>query len=175
MATTCKLIAKNVLGSNTGTVTFSSIPQTGYTDLLLVMSARSTRTPANTGQLGSLQVRPNGATTNLSTRWLRGNGSAAASSTDTALDFPIGPDDTTNWTANTFTSVEVYIPNYAGAANKSVSGVTAIETNGATSYIYVVAGLWSSTAAITSLDVVEGGANSFKSGSSFFLYGISKA
>jgi hypothetical protein len=174
MATTCKLIAKNVLGSNTGTVTFSSIPGT-YTDLLLLVSARSTRTPATTGQLGSLQVRPNAATTNLSTRWLRGNGSAAASSTDTALDFPIGPDDATNWTADTFTSVEIYIPNYAGSTNKSLSGITTIETNGATSYMYAVAGLWSSTAAITSVDLVEGGSNNFKSGSSFFLYGITKA
>jgi hypothetical protein len=167
MATTCKLIAKNVLGSASATITFSSIPQTGYTDLLLVCSTRTTRSSA----ADYVSVRPNGATTNLSIRTLQGQGSGGSSGTDTGW-WSINNGATS--TSNCFSSHEFYIPNYAGSTNKSVSITGVMEQNDATAYIQAIAGLWSSTSAITSLDVV-GYYNSFVSGSSFFLYGISKA
>lgn len=170
MATTCKLIAKNVLGSDTATVTFSSIPGTGYTDLAVLVSARSARASA---LADTLLIGFNGATTNLTFRALYGSGSIAGSfsgSTGGAFDLPAA-----NATASTFGSGLVYIPNYAGSTNKSFSWEGAQESNGTESYITVGAGLWSQTTAISSIELSTTNTQNFKSGSSFFLYGITKA
>ena len=173
MATTMKLIAKNVLGSNTATVTFSSIPGTGYTDLLVVASIRSSRAAAS----DALFILFNGNTTlgsgsNVTGRILTGNGSTAASTalTDNFL-CDIGA---ASATSNTFGALEIYLPNYAGAANKSFSQTHAYENNATTAIITAGAHLWSSTDAVTSVgfDALFG---DFASGSSFFLYGITKA
>ena len=169
MATTCKLIAKNVLGSNTANVEFTSIPST-YTDLLVVASARTTRA-SNTW--ADVRIRYNGAAndTGLSGRYLQGNGATAASAT-VAYGW-IGDVTATTATSNTLASLEVYIPNYAGSTNKLFSSVCAHETNATTAYLVAIAGLWSDTSAITSLKLIPVG--DFVSGSSFFLYGITKA
>jgi len=173
MATTMKLISKQVLGSNSATVTFSSIPGTGYTDLLIVASIRSTRAAVS----DALYILFNGNTTlgpgsNVTGRILAGNGSAA---TSTALtDNYLGGIGAASATSNTFSALEIYLPNYAGATNKSFSLTSAYENNATTAEITVGAHLWSSTAAVTSVgfDALFG---DFVTGSSFFLYGISKA
>ena len=70
MTTTYEFIAKNVLSSNTSSITFSSIPQT-YTDLVLII---------NGGNTGAVQVaiRFNGDTgNNYSNQSLTGNGATA--------------------------------------------------------------------------------------------------
>jgi hypothetical protein len=170
MATTCKLIAKNVLGSSASTVTFSSIPST-YTDLLLVASARTGYTSSH---YQGIYVRPNGATTNLSSRVLYGAGSSAGS-LNYGSDLLIFT-STADATASTFASCEIYIPNYAGSTNKSVSASWGVETNSSTANILgATAGLWASTSAITSIDLVPLYSASFVADSSFFLYGITKA
>jgi len=174
MATTCKLIAKNVLGSNATDVTFSSIPGT-YTDLYLLISARSNRA---TVTYDSVILLLNGdSANNMTGRTLRGNGSAASSFSQAAAKaLEIDTSATgADATSNTFGSLEVYIPNYAGSTNKSISATAAHETNASTAYIGAVAGLWSNTAAITSIKITPSGANNFVTNSSFFLYGITKA
>ncbi len=168
MPTTMKLIAKNVLGSNTATVTFSSIPQT-YTDLLLITSARCSRAVT----VSDLAVAFNGSTANFTGRALYGNGSSALSTTSVARY--VGTITGANATANTFGSSECYIPNYTGSTNKSFSVSGCNETNATEAYISVIAGLWSNTAAITSIDITEQGGGNLVTGSSFFLYGITKA
>jgi len=169
MATTCKLIAKNVLGSDTSSVTFSSIPGTGYTDLLVVASARTSKT----GQADDyIKIQFNSSSSNLSGRFLIGTGSAASSATDTAVYVPCAA---AGATASTFGVSTFYIPNYAGSTNKSVSGEGAGETNATIAIMYATAGLWSNTAAITSVGLVPYYGPNFVSGSSFFLYGITKA
>lgn len=173
MPTTMKLIAKQTLTSTTATVTFSNIPG-AYTDLLCVVSARANRTTATTSQPGYVQMNPNGSSANHSLRTLQGNGSTATSYTDTLI-YAICPANSANWTADTFGYAEFYIPNYAGSTNKSVSIFGGSENNNATTFTAVTAALWSNTAAITSLDFVEQNSHSFVSGSSFFLYGITKA
>lgn len=78
-------------------------------------------------------------------------------------------------TANTFSNGELYIPNYAGSANKPTSWFNAQENNTTTAYINSHANLWSNTSAITSITLTASvGTNEIKSGSSFYLYGISK-
>ena len=182
MATTCKLIAKQTLGSDTATVTFSDIPGT-YTDLLVTSSWR------NTGSNAGGCMRMNGDTaSNYSYRGLRTNNGTSASSFNSASwvsSFGTVYDELiffnvvdTNLTADTFASVAIYIPNYAGSTNKSVSIDFAAENNGTATYLGVEAGLWSSTAAITSLSFFSdpgGNSSSVKAGSSFQIYGITKA
>jgi hypothetical protein len=175
MATTCKLIAKNVLGSNAADVTFSNIPQTGYADLVLLISARSNR--ASVTYEGVYLLLNGDTANNMTARTLRGDGSAASSFSQAAAKLlEIDTSATAaNATSNTFGSLEVYIPNYAGSTNKSISATAVHETNASTAYIGAVAALWSNTAAITSIKITPSGANNFVSGSSFFLYGITKA
>jgi hypothetical protein len=174
MATTMKLIGKSVLGSDAADVTFSSIPQTGYTDLLFVYSARTSINVS--GNADDLALTFNGNTSSYSNRRIYGLGSGGVGSQTniggtSSIPVVVADDGST---ANTFGSGEVYIPNYAGATNKSVSFTGAHETNASLAVIIALAGLWSNTAAITSLSVTRAGYN-IKSGSSFFLYGITKA
>ena len=172
MATTMKLIAKVEVGSGgASTIEFTSIPGT-YTDLLVVVSARSTRTGTDIDD--SLYTQFNGSTTGYSERVLRGDGSGASSSNTTGqTSFVRDIITTDNTTANTFASVEMYIPNYAGSTNKAVSYTAVMENNATNSYIHAVAALWSNTAAITSIKFDPLG--TFDQYSSAFLYGITKA
>lgn len=165
MATTCKLIAKTTLGSTAASVTFSSIPAT-YTDLLVLVSAQTT---SGTGA-SSIKIRFNGASTdtNHTSRVLQGNGASVASYTYTIAHVGEVPGSGTSaWCNN-----EIYIPNYAGSANKSISASSVTEYNATTAYISASAALWSSTAAITQIQLLSG---TMSIGSSFFLYGITKA
>lgn len=167
MATTCKLIAKATLSSAAATMEFTSIPGT-YTDLLLLISARR---DSATGS-GQMFVRFNSSTSNYSARSLYGNGSSAASSTETSISVQLG---TSSDTANTFNSASVYIPNYAGSTNKSVSVSSANETNATTAFIWEAAGLWSDAAAITGILIDPIGSGDLVAGSSMYLYGITKS
>ena len=173
MATTCELIAKSVLGSNTANIQFTSIPAT-YDDLLLVCSLRTTRSGF---AFDNVEITFNGSTSGYSERMLYGNGASAASyaNTSAAKLVPI-INPAANATSNTFSNSEIYIPNYAGSTNKSVSATDASETNASTAYIAALAGLWANTAAITSILIKSTtGANDLVSGSSAYLYGITKA
>jgi len=174
MATTCELIAKNVLTSTATDIDFTSIPAT-YDDLWLLVSARTD----NAGQIyGSKRIRVgNGSIdtgNNYSWRYLEGNGASATSgaTSNTSFLFTGGATGATA-TANTFSSMELYIPNYAGSANKSMSLTMVQETNGSTAYMEAVAGIWSSGSAITHLRIYT--LENFVSGTSAYLYGITKA
>ena len=166
MANTFTLISSNVLTSGAATVTFSSIPAT-YTDLQIFCSARDADT---SGAVVALSF--NGVTTNLSGRNLTGNGSAASSGSSTSALAIAARSDSNDRTASTFGNSSFYVTNYASSTvNKSVS-VDGVEENNATAALMnITAGLWSSTAAITSLTLTPGVAN-FVTGSSFYLYGI---
>lgn len=173
MATTCKLIAKNVLGSAASNIEFTSIPGT-YTDLLLVASVR---TSSNGGELDNAYLTFNGSTSGYSERLLYSHGSSALSSSRTSqADFawPIVSVGSTA-TSSTFSNAEVYIPNYAGSTNKSISATSVGENNATSAQIYVDAGVWANTAAITSMKIQASGSNTLATGSSFFLYGITKS
>jgi hypothetical protein len=78
-------------------------------------------------------------------------------------------------TANTFSSSEVYIPNYGVVQARQISSFGAPETN-ATSLdnrpLAAAANLYTGTTAITSLVLTQQDATNFVSGSSFYLYGI---
>jgi hypothetical protein len=69
----------------------------------------------------------------------------------------------------------MYVPNYAGSTNKSMSSTGVQETNASGADMGAAASLWSSTDAITQIQILPLTGPNFVSGSSFYLYGITKA
>jgi hypothetical protein len=172
MANTFKKIQTVTVGAGgSSTIAFTSIPQT-YTDLKVVLSVRSDR---NSGTQSDFQLRFNSASANYSRRTVQGSGSAATSISGSAESFgSIGVATQDTDTASVFGSSEVYIPNYTSANFKSYSADTVRENNATSGYQGLVAGLWSDTAAITSITFyVESNTQSFKQYSTATLYGVS--
>jgi hypothetical protein len=168
------LLDRIELNNTAASVTFDNIPQTGYTDLKLVVSARSTATPGVPDDGLFLQV--NAITSGYSNRTLYGNGSSALSASNsygiTSKTY-ISALTTANATANTFGNTEVYIPNYAGSTNKSMSIDGVIENNATSAIANLTAALLSNTAAITALTLTPN-SGSFVQYSTFSLYGLAQ-
>lgn len=165
MANTYTLIASNTVGSGgASSVTFSSIAST-YTDLLVKMSARTT-----TGGPDNFLISFNGSSTNFSYRELTGNGTGTSSSSGTGGGTALI--DGSTQTASTFSSNDIYIPNYAGSNYKSFSADAVTESNATLSYAQLWASLWSNTAAITQISLTCAGGSNFAQYSTFYLYGI---
>lgn len=165
MPSTYTLISSNVLGSSAASVTFSAIPST-YTDLVLRISAR-----LDVGGVGNnASVAFNGLGTSIfSGTFIRGNGSAASSGRYTSGSSLSVRVPGTDATSNTFSSNEIYFPNYTGTTQKPISQFNVVETNATATDLFAWADLANLTTAITSITVT--GSN-FVSGSSFYLYGI---
>ena len=164
------LIEHVSLSSSQASVTLGNggtLPQT-YKTLKLVMSAR---TDSSGSTFEGFYLEPNANSSNLSNRYLEGNG-ASASSGSSASNMFIGVATGASATTSTFCNVEITIPNYTGSTNKPVSSDSVNETNATTAYQDLIAGLWSNTAAITSLKLILLSTNNFVSGSTFTLYGL---
>lgn len=175
------LLEKVVVGATpVSSITFSSIPQTGYTDLVIKTSTRQT---ANTNR-EPFFLRFNGSTTNYSSRMIQGEGGTGSAASYTNVfgitnGLPLGASPTAGQTASTFSSGEFYIPNYTSSNFKSVSADNSSETNTTTDFQWaewLTAGLWSDTAAITSISIFAytPSSDTFAQGSSFYLYGVAK-
>jgi hypothetical protein len=159
------LLEKITVGAaGASSVTFSNIPQTGYTDLLLKASVRFT------GGTDWFYGSFNGSSDNFTARYVQGNGATAFSSTLTT-HFGLGAKNSYN--ANTFSSTQIYIPNYRSSNNKSISTETVQENNVTNVATHFHAQLWSNSAAITSITLAPSG-DSFDANSTFYLYGVAK-
>jgi hypothetical protein len=173
MATTYTLIDKATVGAGGATsVVFNSIPST-YTDLSIVISARTTANPAVSQ---SIFMKMNNLTTSIySQKALEGNGASASSFSQSGVDNAVrlAIANGSSSTSSTFSSSSIYIPNYLSSNYKSISVDTVAETNATTQYMNLIAYLVSSTAAITDLTfTTETAAVSFAQYSTFHLYGI---
>jgi hypothetical protein len=163
------LLEKITVGAaGASSVEFSGIPQTGYTDLVVKVSARGTESSVYAG----IYVSFNGTAYNSTGRFIEGDGSSASSGTfsNGAISFIAGA----TATSNTFGSTELYIPNYTGSTNKSYSSDGVGENNATLALAQLNAGLWSNTAAITSITLDAYLSNTFVQGSTFYLYGVAK-
>jgi hypothetical protein len=163
------LLEKITVGAaGASSVEFSGIPQTGYTDLVVKVSARGTDSSVYAG----IYVSFNGTAYNSTGRFIEGDGSSASSGTfsNGAISFIAGA----TATSNTFGSTELYIPNYTGSTNKSYSSDGVGENNATLALAQLNAGLWSNTAAITSITLDAYLSNTFVQGSTFYLYGVAK-
>ena len=172
MASSRRLITSTTLSTSAASVTFSSIPST-YTDLVLRYSHRDSGAGTFSG---SVYVRLNGDTsssTSYSATRIDGNGATASSSRYNGLSFWATSDGQgSTSTANTFSNVELYIPNYTSTTNKPAGVFAVNETNATTAYVMARAFLYSTSSAITSIDLTRSTGDNFVSGSTFYLYGI---
>jgi hypothetical protein len=147
-------------------IDFTSIPTT-YTDLVLKLSLRQ-----STGSVGYATVKFNNSSTGFTYRSLEGDGSTAKSFNGSVG--AIGVIEPSNYTASTFASFDIYIPNYAGSTNKSYSADSATENNSTLAYSDLIAGLWSNTAAINQITIQDLSGNLVQY-STAYLYGVSNA
>lgn len=153
------------LTQNASSVVFNNIPQTGYTDLLIKFSSRET----SGSQWNNLNLTFNGSGTYYS-KSLVGTGSGVTSQgSSSALDRQYANGGST--TAKTFGNGEIYIPNYTGSMPKVITSNTVGESNSTSSIIGLMAGMFTSTAAITEI-TLNPVSTSFVTGSTFSLYGI---
>lgn len=185
MPNTFTLIASSTVGSGgAASIDFTSIPST-YTDLLVKLSLRSNSTTSNTGQYDALLYRLNSTTTGYTSKYVSGNGAATESNSNTTGTSASAGG---TWgrlanggvvnnlaTASTFSNVELYIPNYAGSNNKSLSLDSTTEQNATNAIAELDAGLWSNTAAITSVSFALLTGTLFLQHSTAYLYGIVKS
>ena len=166
MPATYEPIASVTLGSSASTVDFTSIAGT-YTDLVLVCHVRGSASSAG------LKIRFNSDSgSNYSTTTLWGDGSSASSgrlSNQTQNHFA---QYAGGLNVDNFTVTVCHIMSYANTnVNKTYLSAYANAATEATRHV----GLWRSTAAITSVNIREGGSSSWTSGSTFALYGIKAA
>jgi hypothetical protein len=167
MANTFELIASSTVGSGgAASIDFTSIAST-YTDLVLKVSTRSNTAAA----LTAVNLSLNSSTASFTAKFLLGTGSAAVSGSQARFT---GHADAATATSNTFQNGEIYIPNYAGSNYKSYSADSVQEDNTTAAYASLIAGLWSNTAAITSVTLTPD-AGSFVQYSTAYLYGVKNA
>lgn len=169
MPTTYELIASSTVGSGgASSIDFTSIPNT-FTDLVLKVCARATSNPLSAAWCDT-SLTFNGGT-GFTERILFGTGSAASSGSGSGISIRT---PSTGSTSSTFGNSEVYIPNYAGSANKSVSIDNVTENNATQVYDGIAAGLWSNTAAINRVTLTASSTN-FAEHSTAYLYGVKNA
>jgi hypothetical protein len=156
-----ELISTTVLGSDTASVSFNSIPQT-YKHVQIRVAARTTFTG---GDL--MQMRWNSDTAaNYSYHALRGDGgsvgSIAGSSTSTMYMGRFAYNTTFGaWVCD----VLDYSATSKYKTAKALSGV-------ANFYVEMYSGSWRNTAAITGITLLSANGGNFVTGSRFSLYGI---
>jgi len=162
-----KIATVTVGGAGAANIEFTSIPAT-YTDLVLKTSLRTDRAL----EVDAVLISLNGSTSSFTGRRLFGDGSTATSDTVTTI---LMTANAATAISNTFSNNEVYIPNYAGATNKSYSVDGVAENNTTFGRDDLLAGLWSSTSAITSIRITPNIGPNFVQYSTATLYGISNS
>lgn len=170
MATTYTAIATvTVGGGGASSIAFTSIPQI-YTDLLVKLSPKSTRTDA---PYEGIELSINSNTTDAS-YWRQvlmnnENTTVAAQSADRY----VGWTTTNGGTASVFGLFELYFPNYRLAETKAyMSDFTSENNAAAVTALGFFVNYFNSTAAITSMSFNFVGGNNFAQYSTATLYGI---
>lgn len=163
MSTFTKISTITVGSGGAASIDFTSIPAT-YTDLKLVVSGRTNRALYT---WDTLNFTLNGSGTGFTAKYLQGEGSTAISGSGNNM-LVNGASATTS----TFSSIEMYLPNYSSANYKSISIDNVTETNATTNAFTVLqASLWSNSAAINQITLTPA-FGSFNQYSSATLYGI---
>ena len=163
-------LAKTVLSTSQSTVTFSGIVNS-YTDLILLISCRS-----NLASIAdNLSIRLNGSTSTVNS-WTNIQVQASTVYSNRNQNFNRNylteAFSAANATANTFGSIEIYLPNYAGSNNKVFSTTGVVEDNATGTYMGLTASLWRDNTAVSSITLFPESGPNFVSGSRFDLYGI---
>jgi hypothetical protein len=162
-AQTYEPIATTTLGSNTTTVTFSSISGS-YTDLVLVANGTVT-------YVGNLDcdIKINSDTgNNYSRTYIFGTGTSALSGKNTSAGAGLG----FYWSNTQSNNTIFHFMNYSNTT--TYKSMLVRNTNpGASTYAGIT--MWNSTSAITRLDLTPTASSQWATGSIFTLYGITAA
>ena len=164
-------ITDTTVSSPASSVVFDNIPQ-GYTDLIIKSSARSSSSSWD----DYLAVTFNGDTgSNYADMWLQGYNSTPGSGVNAAsgVRLQAGFVNGSGSTTSTFSNNELYISNYRSSSYKSISVDGVLENNSSSDYVVrLVANIWNSTSAITSITLTSQNAYNFIANSTFTLYGV---
>jgi hypothetical protein len=164
-----KLIQTVTVGAGgASSIDFTSIPQT-YTDLMVLLSGRSGRTDS---AQDVVSIGINGSYTNMSGTRLASNGSGVFSGSGSIDYFSVAATNTA--TSNTFGNSSIYFPNYANTSYYKSYNADGVNENNATEVAQqLAAGLWSSTSAITQINLKPQSGTDWQQYSTAYLYGIS--
>lgn len=167
MALTYVKIASATVGAGGASdITISNIPAT-YNDLIVKLSTKTNFS----GDYDYIAVRFNGASTSLTSAFFYAvPPSTIVSTAPTSILIASNANNLTS----VFSNAEVYVPNYVGSTNKSVSADGVSEGNVTSNTLTLTAGLWSNTAAITSISFHPLNGTGFLQHSTAVLYGISR-
>lgn len=169
MPATYEPIETKILGSNTATVTFSSIPST-YNDLVLVFQAASSNQNGN-----AIRLRLNGSSAaEYSATFIDGTGTSIVSAqtgviSQLDLGWRTGVDSST-WN-------NVYVINFLDYKTSARFKTILWTCGGYSTAVDMASGLWRNTAPITSIsfNIGQPASADFLAGCIFTLYGIKAA
>jgi hypothetical protein len=168
MANTYTLIEAKTLGSDTASMSFTSIPAT-YTDLLLLTSVRINRA----GVSVNMNLQFNGSSSNYTNLTLYSDGTTVDSLASSALvGFGYWYSPGNGATADTFSNASVYISNYTSSEYKPISIDSTSENNGTDTNLIAFTGVWQNAAAITSIALSNYQGSNLRQNSTAYLYGI---
>jgi hypothetical protein len=163
-----KISSVSVGSGGTSTLNFPSIPGT-YTDLKLILSLR--KVDATT--ISSSYMKFNGSSTGYSYKRFFGTGTSYSQDTNVVgtTSMYIGSSNSATSTSDSFSAVEIYIPNYISTTDKGVLCRMGYQDN-TSGYEFAIIGKHTSTSAITSIDITgDGNYAQYTTGT---LYGILK-
>jgi hypothetical protein len=158
------IYTQTITSQTTNAILFSNIPQ-GYTDLKIVVSARSTAAVTASG--GGFNFWSNDGFVGAMGNKVEGNGAGAYAQKFATIVVPGA-----NATANTFSNTEVYLLNYSGGNNKQAILEGVSENNGTEAFQGISAELVPSNQPITvaGFSIYSG---NLAPGTTATLYGIS--
>lgn len=160
MASTYEKIATTTLGSNSGTVTFSSITS-AYTDLVVILNPTTSAEVNLTCQFNS------DTASNYSFTYMLGDGTGTEAGRSTTQSHIV-----TGGLKNPTIGTQIWhINNYSNATTYKT---LISRSNGSNKFVAIYTGLWRNTSAISSLSIgVTSG--TLQTGSTFTIYGIKAA
>lgn len=168
MANPFERIATVTVGSGgQAAMEFNSIPAT-FTDLLIVQSGRS-----STGSPDQ-SIQFNSNSSSYSAIYMYNVGGTPTGGTTSSI--PLVGLPKSSYTANTFGSTTIYIPNYRGSGYKSVSAQSVAPNDSTSDYfLWFCGGVWSNNSTITSLKLNASSPALYTEHSTATLYGIKKS
>lgn len=168
MATAFEAIQTVTVGTGgQAAMEFTSIPAT-FTDLFILQSGRS-----STGSPDQ-DIQFNSNASNYSAVYMFNVGGSLTGGSTSSIPLVGLPKST--YTSNTFGSTSIYIPSYRGSGYKSVSAESVAPNNSTSDYfVWLCGGVWSDTAAITSIKLRASSPALYTEHSTATLYGIKKS
>ena len=167
-ANTFTLIKSYTIGAaGASTIDFISIPSI-YTDLCVKISGRKTSTGGS-----NLQMQLNGTTSGYTQKTIIGGGSGTPVSYSDTSEIGYMYVTISSETVNTFSSTDIYIPNYTTSNNKTISIDSVTENNATAAGQVFTVGTWANAETINRVYFqLANGAGVFAEYSTACLYGI---